>query len=176
MAYCPYWAPLLGYLGATFALVFANCGSAYGTYKTYFGISHIVKALGRQKTSVGGRRAELQYDNIVKAMLPIVMSGVCGIFGLIEAVVIVNNVPLEYSFFMGASHLFAGLSVGLCNFCSGYAMGITGECGVRDAANQPKLYIGMVLVWSFANAIGLYGLIVGLLMASKVDPEECTSF
>jgi len=48
-----------------------------------------------------------------------------------------------------------------------------GDIGVRDSARQPKLYIGMVLIWSFASALGLYGLIVGLIVATKNDNTIC---
>lgn len=48
-----------------------------------------------------------------------------------------------------------------------------GDIGVRDSARQPKLYIGMVLIWSFASALGLYGLIVGLIIAVKNDNIIC---
>jgi V-type H+-transporting ATPase proteolipid subunit len=42
-----------------------------------------------------------------------------------------------------------------------------GDFGVRSSAEQPKLYVGMVLVLIFSEALGLYGLIVGLILTSK---------
>ena len=45
--------------------------------------------------------------------------------------------------------------------------------GVRDNALQPKLYVGLVLVLIFAEALGLYGLIIGLILASKEENEIC---
>jgi V-type H+-transporting ATPase proteolipid subunit len=38
---------------------------------------------------------------------------------------------------------------------------------VRAVAKQEKMYVGMVLVLIFAEALGLYGLIIGLIMASN---------
>mmetsp|Transcript_14857 Transcript_14857/g.43659 ORF Transcript_14857/g.43659 Transcript_14857/m.43659 type:complete len:115 (-) Transcript_14857:120-464(-) len=107
-------------------------------------------------------------------MLPVIMAGVCGIYGLIIAVIIANNVdPNAYSLFSGYAHLSAGLAVGLSNLASGLSIGMCGDIGVRDSARQPKLYIGMVLIWSFASALGLYGLIVGLIVAMKGDNDIC---
>ena len=40
---------------------------------------------------------------------------------------------------------------------------------VRAAAQQSKLYVGMVLILIFAEALGLYGLIVGLIMSSNLS-------
>ena len=49
---------------------------------------------------------------------------------------------------------------------AGIAIGIVGDAGVRASAQQLKLYVGMVLILIFAEALGLYGLIVGLIMTS----------
>ena len=78
-----------------------------------------------------------------------------------------------YSLYTGYAHLGAGLTVGLSNLASGLAIGMCGLCGVQDSARQPKLYIGMVLIWSFGSALGLYGLIVALIIAVKSADGIC---
>merc|ERR1712060_897717 len=103
---------------------------------------------------------------VMKSIIPVVMAGVLGIYGLIIAVIIGNGVTAPtggkptYSSFTGFAHLAAGLA-------SGIAIGIVGDAGVRASASQPKLYVGMVLILIFAEALGLYGLIVGLILTSK---------
>ena len=72
-----------------------------------------------------------------------------------------------YSLYTGYAHLGAGLTVGLSNLASGLAIGMCGACGVQDSCRQPKLYIGMVLIWSFGSALGLYGLIVALIIVTS---------
>ena len=37
----------------------------------------------------------------------------------------------------------------------------------QASAAQPKLFVGMVLILIFAEALGLYGLIVGLILSAK---------
>lgn len=69
--------------------------------------------------------------------------------------------------FKGFAHLGGGLACGLSGLAAGLAIGIVGDYGVRSAAEQPKLYVGMVLVLIFSEALGLYGLIVGLILTSK---------
>lgn len=39
------------------------------------------------------------------------------------------------------------------------AIGIVGDAGVRANAQQPKLFVGVILILIFAEALGLYGLI-----------------
>lgn len=48
-----------------------------------------------------------------------------------------------------------------------FAIGIVGDAGVRGTAQQPRLFVGMILILIFAEVLGLYGLIVALLMNSK---------
>jgi F0F1-type ATP synthase membrane subunit c/vacuolar-type H+-ATPase subunit K len=80
-----------------------------------------------------------------------------------------GGVP-QYSSFTGYAHLSAGLACGLSGLAAGIAIGIVGDAGVRAAAQQAKLFVGMVLILIFAEALGLYGLIVGLILTSKTAP------
>lgn len=61
----------------------------------------------------------------------------------------------------------AGLAVGISGMAAGYAIGLVGDVGVRTMATHSKVFVGMVLTLIFAEVLGLYGLIVGLLMATK---------
>ena len=66
-------APFFGFMGVTSALVFACMGAAYGTAKSGVGVS-----------AMGVMHPEL----VMKSMIPVVMAGVIGIYGLIIAVII----------------------------------------------------------------------------------------
>ena len=70
-------------------------------------------------------------------------------------------------FFRGFVHLGAGLSVGLSGLAAGYAIGIVGDAGVRGTAQQPRLFVGMILILIFAEVLGLYGLIVAIYLYTK---------
>merc|ERR1712029_338145 len=98
-------------------------------------------------------------------MIPVVMAGVIGIYGLIIAVIIGSS--LDSSDYTGFAHLGAGLSVGLSGLAAGIAIGIVGDAGVRATAQQPKLFVGMILILIFSEALGLYGLIVALIVQTK---------
>merc|ERR1719386_454328 len=104
----------------------------------------------------------------MKSMIPVVMAGVIGIYGLIIAVIIGSSIDASgYTSFDAFAHLGAGLSVGLSGLAAGIAIGIVGDAGVRATAQQPKLFVGMILILIFSEALGLYGLIVALIMSSS---------
>ncbi|KAG2486218.1 hypothetical protein HYH03_015180 [Edaphochlamys debaryana] len=146
-------APFFGFIGAAAALVFSCMGAAYGTAKSGVGIA-----------SMGVMRPEL----VMKSIVPVVMAGVLGIYGLIIAVIISTGVnPASYKLYDGFAHLASGLSCGLAGLAAGMAIGIVGDAGVRANAQQPKLFVGMILILIFAEALALYGLIVGIILSSK---------
>mmetsp|Transcript_28064 Transcript_28064/g.27073 ORF Transcript_28064/g.27073 Transcript_28064/m.27073 type:complete len:98 (-) Transcript_28064:276-569(-) len=63
-------------MGVVIALGISNLGAAYGTAKSGIGIA-----------SMG----VLKPDLIVKSIVPIVMAGILGIYGLIVAVILIQN-------------------------------------------------------------------------------------
>jgi V-type H+-transporting ATPase proteolipid subunit len=44
------------------------------------------------------------------------------------------------------------------------------EC--RANAQQPKLFVGMILILIFAEALALYGLIVGIILSSRAGQSR----
>ena len=62
----------------------------------------------------------------------------------------------------GFLHFGGGLAVGLNGLAAGFAIGIVGDSGVRGNAQQPRLFIGMILILIFAEVLGLYGLIIAV--------------
>lgn len=46
---------------------------------------------------------------------------------------------------------------------------------VRASSQQPRLYVGMVLILIFAEVLGLYGVIVSILMLTRstLNVTEC---
>jgi len=108
---------------------------------------------------------------IMKSIIPVVMAGIIAIYGLVVAVLIAGSLKapsVGYSAFQGFLHLGAGLAVGLSGLAAGFAIGIVGDAGVRGTAQQPRLFVGMILILIFAEVLGLYGLIVAIYLYTKV--------
>lgn len=150
------YAPFFGYMGAASAQIFTVLGAAYGTAKSAVGIC-----------SMGVMRPEL----IMKSVIPVIMagefsiflmtllifnsvSGIIGIYGLVVAMVLkgkVTSASAGYDLNKGFAHLAAGLTCGLCGLGAGYAIGIVGDAGVRGTAQQPRLFVGMILILIFSE-------------------------
>ena len=116
-------ASFFGYIGIACALVFANLGAAYGTAKSGVGVC-----------SMG----VLKPDQIIKSVIPVIMAGILGIYGLIVAVILIQKIPSDinaassgYGYKQGFSQLSSGLCCGLSSLAAGFAIGIAGDAGVR---------------------------------------------
>ena len=147
-------AAFFGYMGIAAALVFANLGAAYGTAKSGVGICFM---------------GVLKPDLIIKSSIPVIMAGILGIYGLIVGVILVqkiNNDHNNYNYSLGFSHLASGLCCGISSWAAGIAIGIAGDAGARALGQQDKVFVGMMLILIFAEALGLYGLIVSLILSS----------
>jgi len=149
----PTYVAFFGVMGATSAMVFSALGAAYGTAKSGTGIA-----------AMSVMRPQL----IMKSIIPVVMAGIIAIYGLVVAVLITNGLkPTGYTLFKSFVDLGAGLSVGLSGLAAGFAIGIVGDSGVRGTAQQPELFVGMILILIFAEVLGLYGLIVALMLTTR---------
>merc|ERR1711994_868251 len=114
--------------------------------------------------------AVMRPEAIMKSIIPVVMAGIVAIYGVVVAVLIAGQLQPagpDYNLFKGFVHLGAGLSVGLSGLAAGYAIGVVGDAGVRGTAQQPRLFVGMILILIFAEVLGLYGLIVAIYLYAK---------
>jgi len=196
---CPDWAPFFGYMGAASCVVLSNFGSAWGTWNA----------------GVGVCKMGINYPSgIMKNIVPVVMAGVLGIYGMIVAVIITQDISepradatTKYSIYNGWAHFAAGLCCGCSCLAAGGTIGMIGNTGVQtfglkasggkrawssgEGANRNetevgessgsgdavsteeagKLYVGMLIMLIFSEALGLYGLIVALIVSQTT--YEC---
>jgi len=137
VAQCPSWAVAIGYLGVSCAMVLSNFGSAWGTWKSGVSLVH-----------TGIRHP----GSVMKNVIPIVMAGVIGIYGLIVSVILGQaitkpspNRQNHYSIYTGMAHLCAGLCCGASGLAAGGCIGIVGDAGIRAVgyrASQVTLFPG----------------------------------
>merc|ERR1711865_1265709 len=121
---------LYGFIGVAAALVLANLGAAYGTARSGVGIC-----------SIGVKNSDL----IFKSLIPGIMAGILGIYGLIVSVIYIGafseyeslGAAPTYSNMSAYRHMAGGLCVGLSALGSGITIGIVGDAGVRANAMEP---------------------------------------
>lgn len=128
--------------------MFSNLGASYGTAKAGVGIASL---------------GVIDGSKIYKALIPIIMAGILGIYGVIVAALL-NSAMKDLDYKKGYKFLAAGLTCGLSSLASGLAIGVAGDAGVRAFAQTDTIFVGMILILIFAEAIGLYGMIVAIIM------------
>jgi len=88
--------------------------------------------------------------------MPPIMAGIVAIYGLVISVLISSKLQEKSALHTNFLMLGAGLSVGISGIAAGFSIGIIGDAGVRGTAQQPKLYVGMVLILIFAEVLGKF--------------------
>ncbi|XP_057796797.1 V-type proton ATPase 16 kDa proteolipid subunit-like [Salvia miltiorrhiza] len=103
--------PFFGFLGGAAALVLFSCmGAVYGMGSA---------------PSMGVMRPKL----VMKSIVPVVMAGVLGIYGLIIVVIIstgINPKAKSYYLFDGYAHLSSRLACGLAGLATAVGLGVSG--------------------------------------------------
>lgn len=161
-----YWA----YCGVAFALGFSILGASWG-----------IMLAGSSLLGSAVKAPRIRSKNLVS----IIFCEAVAIYGVIMSIILVNRIaePSEegYCFYdqiispeclqmlhSGYCLFFAGLTVGCSNFACGICVGITGSgCALADA--QAGLFEKIVIVEIFCEAIGLFGMIIGIVESGSVD-------
>lgn len=160
MSLCPPYAPFFGFAGVASSMIFSTVGAAFGTSKAGIGIA-----------GLGTFKPEL----IMKSLIPVVMSGIIAVYGLVVSVLISGGMKAnDYSLYAGFIHLGAGMACGFTGLAAGYAIGFVGDSCVRAYVHESKVFVSMVLILIFGEVLGLYGLIVALIMNSRATEATCS--
>eukprot|EP00002_Diphylleia_rotans_P010295 TRINITY_DN2071_c0_g1_i1.p1 TRINITY_DN2071_c0_g1~~TRINITY_DN2071_c0_g1_i1.p1 ORF type:complete len:169 (+),score=39.32 TRINITY_DN2071_c0_g1_i1:50-556(+) len=107
-----------------------------------------------------------------KNLISVIFCEAVAIYGIIVAIILagkLESVSEPYTskdYFSGFSIFAAGITVGFANFFCGLCVGVTGSaCSLADAQN-PDLFVRILIVEIFGSAIGLFGVIIGIIQAN----------
>lgn len=152
-----FWAAL----GVSIAIGMSVLGAAWGIYIT-----------GSSLVGAAIRVPRITSKNLIS----IIFCEAVAIYGVIVAIILqtrIDNVePLEDGTWgigvmkAGYAILGAGITTGFANLVCGICVGVVGSsCALSDAQNS-TLFVKILVVEIFASALGLFGVIIGIIISS----------
>ncbi|KAL6758031.1 vacuolar proton-ATPase subunit C [Haematococcus lacustris] len=157
-----FWAAL----GVALAVGMSILGAAWGIFIT-----------GSSLVGAAIREPRITSKNLIS----VIFCEAVAIYGVIVAIILQTKIEQvepkdgqysKYALYSGYSIFGSGVTCGFANLVCGMCVGIVGSsCALSDAQNS-TLFVKILVVEIFGSALGLFGVIVGIIMSGGVKWSE----
>merc|ERR1712151_730803 len=144
------------------------------------GISIVGAAWGIFVTGVSLEGASIKTPRIrTKNLVSVVFCEAVAIYGVIMGIILAEKMEKEpanlmtdeavynKALFSGFSLFWTGFAVGVSNLVCGMCVGVTGSGAALADAQEPDTFIKILVIEIFGSALGLFGLIIGIMMGGN---------
>jgi len=168
----------LGFFGIAFALGVSVLGAAWGIFLTGSSLVGAAIKVPRIKS---------------KNLISVIFCEALAIYGVIIAIICATKIKAadvigdQYDTQLGVSHwglkgeagpnvyfggycfFWTGITVGLANLFCGICVGVVGSACALSDAQDPRMFVKILIIEIFGSALGLFGIIVGIIMSSNTS-------
>merc|ERR1711871_851978 len=174
----------LSFFGTAFALGFSVLGAAWGIFLT-----------GSSLLGAAIKVPRIRSKNLIS----VIFCEALAIYGVIIAIISATKLDSKLAYtawidqldtvdtltkfggelvwdpqvmFAAYSIFAAGITVGLANLFCGICVGVVGSaCAISDAQDA-RMFVKMLIIEIFGSALGLFGIIVGIIISSSAKFEK----
>ena len=114
-----------------------------------------------------------------KNLVSIIFCEAVAIYGVIMGIIMSGKVgdktyqeimsAYDHALWTGFGLLCLGVYVGLSNLFCGVCVGVTGSNLAIADAQTPETYVKILIIEIFGSALGIFGIIVGIIQATYAD-------
>uniref|UniRef100_A0A7R9WVJ1 V-ATPase proteolipid subunit C-like domain-containing protein n=1 Tax=Craspedostauros australis TaxID=1486917 RepID=A0A7R9WVJ1_9STRA len=155
---------------------FASFGVAFGLGLSIVGAAWGIWLTGSSLVGAAVKAPRIRSKNLIS----VIFCEATAIYGVIMAIILTNKIKAPETeslylpqgwdypgfYYAGYGMFSAGLSVGLTNVASGVSVGLAGSsCAIADAQDA-SLFVKILIVEIFASALGIFGIIVGIIQSN----------